>query len=125
MRRYLTLAFAIKYRPVSAGGLAHYLYHRFSSSNGNGNKQPATIFYWTFITCRRPRLSVLQAAGGALSVNSSGSSEAGVKLALAGLSIQIIVLSVSVCFSGTIFFGLFKNKEFVFFGLTTLDGTEL
>lgn len=43
---------------------------------------------------------VLQAAGGAMSTTSSGNSKVGVNLALAGLSLQVIVLfAFSVCFA--------------------------
>lgn len=51
------------------------------------------LFYWIFIPTDIVCL-VFQAAGGALSTVSSGSSTTGVDLALAGLSIQVIALVV-------------------------------
>ena len=54
------------------------------------------FFYWTFLPCDIVSL-VLQAAGGALSTQTSGLSQTGINLALAGLSFQVFTLS---CFSG-------------------------
>lgn len=51
------------------------------------------LFYWIFIPTDIVCL-VFQAAGGALSTVSSGSSTTGVNLALAGLSLQVIALVV-------------------------------
>lgn len=50
-------------------------------------------FYWIFIPCDVVSL-ILQAVGGALSSTSNGSSNVGVNIALAGLSIQVITLFV-------------------------------
>lgn len=56
------------------------------------------VFYWTFITADIICIA-LQASGGALSTVNYGASETGVKVALAGLATQVIVLfSFCVCF---------------------------
>ena len=49
------------------------------------------LFYYIFIPCDIFSL-VLQAAGGALSTTSSGSSQVGVNLALAGMSFQVFTI---------------------------------
>ncbi|EFQ27023.1 RTA1 like protein [Colletotrichum graminicola] len=56
---------------------------------------PTKVMYWLFISCDVFCL-VLQAAGGALSTTSAGSSDVGVDLAMAGLVLQVIVL-VAFC----------------------------
>lgn len=54
-------------------------------------------FYWIFITSDVIALT-LQAAGGAMSSTSNGSSAAGVNIALAGLSFQVATLAIfSIC----------------------------
>lgn len=56
------------------------------------------IFYWIFITADIICIT-LQASGGALSTVSVGTSETGVKIALAGLAAQLIFLfCFCVCF---------------------------
>ena len=50
------------------------------------------FFYWVFIPADIICL-VLQAAGGALSTTSSGSSQVGVDIAMAGLILQVIVIA--------------------------------
>lgn len=57
---------------------------------------PARLLYWIFLPCDLVCLS-FQAAGGALSTTSSGTSTLGVNLALAGLSLQVVGM---VVFSG-------------------------
>lgn len=52
---------------------------------------PPRLLYWVFIPTDLVCL-VFQAAGGALSTTSSGSSAVGVDLALAGLSLQVIAM---------------------------------
>ncbi|OAP64263.1 hypothetical protein AYL99_00235 [Fonsecaea erecta] len=52
-------------------------------------------FYWIFIPCDIVSL-VLQAAGGAMSSSSNGSSTAGVDVALAGLAFQVFTLTAFV-----------------------------
>lgn len=54
------------------------------------------LFWWIFIPLDLVCL-VLQAAGGALSTVSSGSSQTGVDVALAGLSFQVAILVVFCC----------------------------
>lgn len=49
--------------------------------------------YWLFISADILCL-VLQAAGGALSTTSSGSSQVGIDVAMAGLILQVIVLAI-------------------------------
>ncbi|GJN71356.1 RTA-like protein [Purpureocillium lilacinum] len=51
------------------------------------------LFYWIFIPADLVCL-VLQAAGGALSTTSSGSSNTGVDIAMAGLALQVAVLFI-------------------------------
>ena len=55
------------------------------------------FFYWVFIPADIISL-ILQAAGGAMSSTSNGSSQAGVNIALAGLIFQVITLAFfSIC----------------------------
>ncbi|OLN83414.1 Sphingoid long-chain base transporter RSB1-like protein 5 [Colletotrichum chlorophyti] len=56
---------------------------------------PTKVIYWLFISFDVFCL-VLQAAGGALSTTSQGSSDVGIDLAMAGLVIQVVVL-VAFC----------------------------
>lgn len=49
------------------------------------------LFYWIFIPSDVVCL-ILQAAGGALATATEGTSEAGIKLALVGLSLQVVVM---------------------------------
>ena len=51
------------------------------------------LFYYIFIPCDIVSL-ILQAAGGALSSTSNGSSDTGVNIALAGLAFQVFTLAV-------------------------------
>ncbi|KAM0813310.1 putative Sphingoid long-chain base transporter RSB1 [Seiridium cardinale] len=51
------------------------------------------LFYWIFIPCDVVCL-VFQAAGGALSTSSSGTSQIGVDMALVGLSLQVFAMVV-------------------------------
>ncbi|SPO01165.1 related to phospholipid-translocating ATPase [Cephalotrichum gorgonifer] len=53
--------------------------------------KPPTLYIWIFIPADVVCL-VLQAAGGALSSSSTGNSQTGIDLALAGLSLQVIVI---------------------------------
>jgi hypothetical protein len=54
------------------------------------------LFYYIFIPCDILSL-ILQAAGGAISATSSGSSSSGVNIALAGLGFQVATLFVFIC----------------------------
>jgi len=56
------------------------------------------LYYQIFIPCDVLCL-VLQAVGGALSTQSDGSSQTGVNLGLAGLSLQVIVIFVFIVLS--------------------------
>ncbi|KAK3323323.1 parasitic phase-specific protein PSP-1 [Cercophora scortea] len=76
---YVTLSFAIKYLSPSLS--------RFNPD----------LFFWIFIPTDMLCL-VLQAAGGALSTVSSGESNVGVDLTLAGLSLQVIFMGVFAAF---------------------------
>lgn len=49
------------------------------------------LFYWIFIPCDIVCLA-LQAAGGGLSTNSSGSNQLGINITMAGLALQVIIL---------------------------------
>jgi hypothetical protein len=86
------------------------------------------LFYWIFIPCDIFCLT-LQAAGGALSSTSFGSSKIGVDLALAGLSLQVVVLVVFCGFFADYMIRYSRSarqaKEFgirmkVFFGFLSL-----
>ncbi|EAQ83263.1 hypothetical protein CHGG_09667 [Chaetomium globosum CBS 148.51] len=70
------------------------------------SRLPPTLFYYIFIPSDLLSL-VFQAAGGALSTESAGSSTLGVNLALAGLSLQVFTI---VLFCG--FFGDFLVRYF-------------
>ncbi|KAK3290680.1 RTA1 like protein-domain-containing protein [Chaetomium fimeti] len=70
------------------------------------SRLPPHLFYYIFIPCDLLSL-VLQAAGGALSTTSSGSSALGVNLALAGLGLQVFTI---LLFCG--FFGDFLVRYF-------------
>ncbi|KAH6623571.1 RTA1 like protein-domain-containing protein [Chaetomium tenue] len=72
------------------------------------SRLPPTLFYYIFIPSDLLSL-VFQAAGGALSTESAGSSTLGVNLALAGLSLQVFTI---VLFCG--FFGDFLVRYFRF-----------
>lgn len=63
------------------------------------SRLPPRVLYWLFI-CADILCLVLQAAGGALSTASSGSSDTGVNVAMAGLILQVVIL-VAFC----VFFG--------------------
>ncbi|OAQ70091.1 RTA1 like protein family [Pochonia chlamydosporia 170] len=57
------------------------------------------LFYWIFIPFDVVCL-VLQAAGGALSTNSNGDNQIGVNVSMAGLALQVIILTAFVgCFA--------------------------
>lgn len=60
------------------------------------SRLPPKAYYWIFLPCDIVSLA-LQGAGGGLSTDSSGSSQVGVNVALAGLSFQVVTLT---CFSG-------------------------
>ncbi|KAG6006664.1 hypothetical protein E4U21_006809 [Claviceps maximensis] len=58
-----------------------------------------TFFYWIFIPFDVVCLA-LQAAGGAMSTNSSGEDRSGVNISMAGLALQVIVLTAfAACFA--------------------------
>lgn len=57
------------------------------------SRLPPRVFYWMFISADIFCL-VLQAIGGALSSSSSGSSQTGIDVAMAGLVLQVIVLVI-------------------------------
>jgi hypothetical protein len=52
-----------------------------------------SLYYWFFISCDVVSLT-LQATGGGMSSSSTGSSKAGVDIAIAGLSFQVFTLTV-------------------------------
>ena len=56
------------------------------------------FFYWVFIPCDIVSLA-LQGAGGGLSSSSSGSSQVGVDIAIAGLSFQVATLAIFIALS--------------------------
>lgn len=61
------------------------------------SRLPPRAFYWLFISSDIICL-VLQSIGGALSSTSSGASETGLHIAMAGLSLQVAVLVVFCAF---------------------------
>ncbi|GKT88668.1 RTA1 like protein [Colletotrichum tofieldiae] len=71
------------------------LAHSIESFAPELSRIPTKVMYWLFISFDLFCL-VLQAAGGALSTTSRGSSDVGVDLAMAGLVIQVVVL-VAFC----------------------------
>ena len=72
---------------------------------------PTKFFAWIFVPVDILSL-VLQGTGGGLSASSSGSSQVGVKIAMAGLILQVIMLIVfSVLFADYIFQYLKSNKS--------------
>ena len=60
------------------------------------SRLPAAAYYYIFIACDIISLT-LQATGGGMSSNSSGSSYQGVDIAIAGLSFQVFSLTVFIC----------------------------
>ncbi|KEY73777.1 hypothetical protein S7711_03085 [Stachybotrys chartarum IBT 7711] len=73
------------------------------------------FFYWVFIPFDLVCL-VLQAAGGALSTTSSGSSQTGVDIAMAGLILQVVVLFAFCALLGDYLFRYFRRG-----GAVTVD----
>ncbi|KEY69105.1 hypothetical protein S7711_10188 [Stachybotrys chartarum IBT 7711] len=73
------------------------------------------LFYWVFIPFDLVCL-VLQAAGGAISTTSSGSSQAGVDIAMGGLVLQVIVLFAFCILLGDYLVRYFRQPT-----VTTLD----
>lgn len=66
------------------------------------------LFYWIFIPCDLISL-VVQAAGGGLSTASSGASQIGVDLALAGLSFQVFTIVMFCAFFGDYMWRYFRS----------------
>ncbi|OAQ57606.1 parasitic phase-specific protein PSP-1 [Pochonia chlamydosporia 170] len=75
-----------------------------------------SFFYWFFIPCDFFSL-VIQAAGGALSTTSKGTSQQGVNLALAGLSFQVFTICT--------FCGLMGDYLYRYFRSGNAAGTKL
>ncbi|CAN8098032.1 unnamed protein product [Discula destructiva] len=99
---YITLASAINYLSPSLS--------RF----------PPRCLYYIFLPCDVVCLA-LQAAGGALSTTSSGSSQLGVDLALAGLSLQVVGM---VVFCGLFGDYLVRYYYHYHLGLTSSDNNN-
>ncbi|KAH6971178.1 RTA1 like protein-domain-containing protein [Ilyonectria sp. MPI-CAGE-AT-0026] len=74
------------------------------------------LFYWIFIPCDLFSLAV-QATGGVLSTISSGTSQTGVNLAIAGLAFQV--------FTTIIFCGLFGDYLVRYFRFNQVSALEL
>jgi hypothetical protein len=68
------------------------------------------LFYYIFIPCDLFSL-VMQASGGALSVSSSGKSQIGVDLALAGLSFQVFTIVLFCCFFADYLIRYFRSPQ--------------
>jgi hypothetical protein len=75
-----------------------------------------SLFYWIFIPADLFCLT-LQAAGGALSTTSSGSSQVGVDLALAGLILQVIILFIFCVFFVDYLVRYFRSGKAEVFGV--------
>ena len=71
--------------------LTHYQPQRIQYFAPDLSRFKPQLFYYIFIPCDIFSL-VLQAAGGALSTTSSGTSQVGVNLALAGMSFQVFTI---------------------------------
>ncbi|ODA78611.1 hypothetical protein RJ55_05993 [Drechmeria coniospora] len=70
-------------------------------------------FYWFFI-CADLICLVLQASGGALSTVSLGASETGVKVALAGLALQVAVIFIfCLCFADYMIRQGYRNSKVI------------
>ncbi|CAM1509006.1 Fc.00g027450.m01.CDS01 [Cosmosporella sp. VM-42] len=67
------------------------------------------LFYWIFIPADMVCL-VLQAAGGALSTTSQGSSQTGVDIAMAGLALQVAVLVIFSALFGDYMVRYFRSR---------------
>ncbi|KAJ4155565.1 hypothetical protein LMH87_000803 [Akanthomyces muscarius] len=67
-----------------------------------------SYFYWIFVPCDFVSL-VIQAAGGALSVASKGTSQIGVDLALSGLSFQVFTICIFCGFMGEYMYRYFRS----------------
>ncbi|KAI9147645.1 Efflux pump himE [Paramyrothecium foliicola] len=86
------------------------------------------LFYWVFIPADLVCL-VLQAAGGAMSSSSSGSSQTGIDIAMAGLILQVIILFVFCVLLGDYLVRYFRQKSAtalsgkmrIFFGFLSLS----
>lgn len=68
------------------------------------------LFYYIFIPCDIFSL-VLQAAGGALSTTSSGQSDVGVNLALAGMSFQVFTIVLFCGFFADYMIRYFRSER--------------
>lgn len=65
---------------------------------GAQSRFPPKLYYIVFIICDVVSL-ILQSVGGAMSSNSQGSSQNGVNISLAGLSFQVLSLTIFIALS--------------------------
>ncbi|KFG82523.1 sphingoid long-chain base transporter RSB1 [Metarhizium anisopliae] len=73
------------------------------------------LFYWIFIPFDATCL-LLQAAGGAMSTNSTGSNQTGVNISLAGLILQVVVLTIFIGFFADFLIRYFRSGQTKKFG---------
>ncbi|KAK3901078.1 RTA1 like protein-domain-containing protein [Staphylotrichum tortipilum] len=78
--------------------------------NPHISRLPPRLLYTIFIPADIVSL-VLQAAGGALSTSSSGSSQVGIDLALAGMSFQVFTMVVFCGLLGDYLFRYYRRQE--------------
>ncbi|KAF3076038.1 Sphingoid long-chain base transporter RSB1 [Trichoderma lentiforme] len=71
---------------------------------------PTKVLIWIFVPFDVTSLA-LQGAGGALSASSSGSSQTGVNIALAGLILQVITLVIFCAIFGDFFFRYARSSK--------------
>lgn len=84
--------------------------HRINHLSPSLSRFQPRLFYYIFIPCDIVSL-VLQAAGGALSTTSSGTSQTGVNLALVGLSFQVLTIVLFCGFFGDYLVRYFRRQS--------------
>ncbi|RFU32531.1 hypothetical protein B7463_g3845, partial [Scytalidium lignicola] len=87
----------------------------------SSSRFPPQLYYWIFVPCDIVSLA-LQATGGSMSSSSTGSSAAGVNIALAGLSFQVFTLTIFILLA--LDYG-FRYRRDVRLGRVSGDGKSL
>ncbi len=107
-RRSLTVIVLITISPVFFSAAIYVMLSQIVVYISQAHSRVNPRLYWIiFITCDVIAL-ILQAVGGAMSSTSNGSSDAGVNIALAGLSFQVATL---VFFSATVIDYMFRSRS--------------